>query len=181
MSDFEEKATVPIILVAGRDYPRTYREFVEMFPDDEACSAYLEQLRWPEGFICPSCGKLGNLWRESRGRLACSSCRHQASITSGTILDKTRTPLTTWFEAAWHVTTAKNGLSAKTLERTLGTRYRVAWTILQDPENKQKLTFETNVPEEDSWSTYQDTEDKQENTLDVPDYGNVLDGFNPLN
>jgi transposase-like protein len=39
--------------------------------------------------------------------------------------------MTTWFEAAWHVTTAKNGLSAKTLERTLGIRYRVAWTMLQ--------------------------------------------------
>jgi len=50
---------------------------------------------------------------------------------AGTILEKTRTPLTTWCEAAWHVTTAKNGLSAKTLERTLGTRYRVAWMILQ--------------------------------------------------
>ena len=37
----------------------------------------------------------------------------------------------TWFEAAWHVSTAKNGLSAKTLERTLGTKYRVAWTMLQ--------------------------------------------------
>jgi transposase-like protein len=49
----------------------------------------------------------------------------------GTILDKTRTPLTTWFEAAWHVTTAKNGLSAKTLEGTLGTSYRTAWTMLQ--------------------------------------------------
>lgn len=36
-----------------------------------------------------------------------------------------------WFEAAWHVTTAKNGLSAQTLERTLGIHYRVAWTMLQ--------------------------------------------------
>ncbi len=52
-------------------------------------------------------------------------------VRAGTILDKTRTPLTTWFEAAWHVTTAKNGMSAKTLERTLGTRYRVARTMLQ--------------------------------------------------
>lgn len=52
-------------------------------------------------------------------------------MTAGTIFDKTRTPLTTWFEAAWHVTTAKNGLSAKTLERTLGVRYRVAWVMLQ--------------------------------------------------
>lgn len=30
-----------------------------------------------------------------------------------------------------HITTAKNGLSAKTLERTIGTSYRVAWTMLQ--------------------------------------------------
>ncbi|CEG50982.1 conserved hypothetical protein [Stutzerimonas xanthomarina] len=65
------------------------------------------------------------------GRLVCSSCRHQGTVTAGTLLDKTRTPLTTWFEAAWHVTAAKNGLSAKTLERTLGVRYRVAWTMLQ--------------------------------------------------
>ena len=52
-------------------------------------------------------------------RLACPICRHQTSVSAGTIFDKTRTPLTTWFEAAWHVTTAKNGMSAKTLERTL--------------------------------------------------------------
>ena len=30
-------------LVAGRDYPNTYREFVRMFPDDAACIAYLEE------------------------------------------------------------------------------------------------------------------------------------------
>jgi hypothetical protein len=52
-------------------------------------------------------------------------------VSVGTIFDKTRTPLTTWFEAAWHVTTAKNGLSAMTLERTLGTSYRTAWAMLQ--------------------------------------------------
>ena len=118
-------------LVAGRDYPRSYREFVEMFPGDEACAAYLEQMRWSSGFICPACGATVEPWRQTRGRLVCRDCRHQASVTGGTILDKTRTPLRTWFEAAWHVTTAKNGLSSKTLERTLGTSYRTAWTMLQ--------------------------------------------------
>ena len=118
-------------LVAGRDYPRSYREFVEMFHDDEACAAYLEQLRWSSGFICPACGRAADPWRQTRGRSVCTACRHQTSATSGTILDKTRTPLTTWFEAAWHLTTAKNGLSAKTLERTLGTSYRTAWAMLQ--------------------------------------------------
>jgi len=122
---------MPAALVAGRDYPRTYREFVKFFGNEAACAAYLEHLRWPTGFVCPFCEKPGEPWRQSRGRLLCPACRGQASITAGTILDKTRTPLTTWFEAAWHVTTAKNGLSAKTLERTLGIRYRVAWTMLQ--------------------------------------------------
>jgi transposase-like protein len=118
-------------LVAGLDYPRSYREFVEMFPDDEACAAYLEQLRWSSGFICPACGSTADPWHQTRGRLVCPGCRHQTSVTSGTILDKTRTPLTTWFEAAWHLPTAKNGLSAKTLERTLGAGYRPAWVMLQ--------------------------------------------------
>jgi len=113
------------------DIPHTHREFVQEFPSDDACAAYLERLRWPEGFCCPACQTVGVLWRQTRGRLVCSACRHQTSVTTGTILEKTRTPLTTWFEAAWHLTTAKNGLSAKTLERTLGTSYRTAWAILQ--------------------------------------------------
>lgn len=133
-----------LILVPGHDYPNTYREFVKMFTDDATCEAFLAQLRWPEGFICPACKKASTPWNESRGRLACPYCRHQTSVSAGTIFDKTRTPLTTWFEAAWHVTTAKNGMSAKTLERTMGIRYRVAWTMLQrfrvamvDSERKQ--------------------------------------------
>jgi transposase-like protein len=118
-------------LVPRRDDPRTYREFLRMFPDEHGCAAYLEQLRWVNGFVCPACGTYGTPWRQTRDRLVCPACRHEASVTAGTILDKTRTPLTTWFEAAWHLTTAKNGLSAKTLQRTLGTSYRVAWTMLQ--------------------------------------------------
>lgn len=118
-------------LVSGRDYPNTYREFVNMFPDDTACAAYLARLRWPGGFVCPACKMSSIPWVESRGRLACSNCRHQTSVTAGTIFDKTRTPLTAWFEAAWHATTAKNGVSAKTLERSIGVSYRVAWMMLQ--------------------------------------------------
>ena len=60
----------------------------------------------------------------------CSACHHQTSVITGTIFEKTRTPLTTWFETAWHMTTAKNGLSAKTMQRTLGTSYRTAWKML---------------------------------------------------
>jgi transposase-like protein len=64
------------------------------------------------------------------GRLVCPACRHQSTVTAGTIFDKTRTPLTVWFDVAWHMTTAKNGVSARTLERTMGISYQVAWHML---------------------------------------------------
>lgn len=127
VEQFHDKTTFPHFLEAGLDYPRFYREFVEWFPDDEACLIYLEKLRWPNRFICPACHLIGKPWRQTRGRMVCSSCRHQTSVTSRTIFDKTRTPLTTWLEIAWHMTTVKNGLSAKTVQRTLGPSYRTAW------------------------------------------------------
>ncbi len=118
-------------LIAGEDYPRTYREFVTMFADNKSCETYLYRLRWDDGFICPKCGSSSKPWKQTHKRLVCSSCRHQTTVIAGTIFDKTRTPLTTWLEVAWHITTAKNGMSAKTIEKTFGLSYRVAWTMLQ--------------------------------------------------
>ena len=46
-------------------------------------------------------------------------------------MEKTRTPLTIWFEAACHLTTDKDGFSAKTLENTLDVSYRTSWAMLQ--------------------------------------------------
>lgn len=114
-----------------KEYPDTIREFFQMFPDEKSCLNYLIKSRWPTGYKCPVCDQTVTPWHESRNRLACPLCRHKVTITANTIFEKTRTPLTTWLEAAWHVTTAKNGLSAKTLERTLGTSYHVAWMMLQ--------------------------------------------------
>ena len=92
--------------------------------------AYVEMLRWPNGFVCPACGIAGEPWRQSRGRLTCRACQRQTTPIAGTIFDKTRTPLTVWFSGAWHLTTAKNGLSATTLASTLGVAYRTAWSML---------------------------------------------------
>lgn len=117
-------------LASNCDLPNTYGEFEKMFPNDTACAAFLADLRWSKGFVCPACKKASIPWNMTRDLLVCPLCHHQASVTAGTIFDKTRTPLKVWFEAAWHLTTAKNGMSAKTLERTIGTSYKVAWMML---------------------------------------------------
>ena len=116
---------------AGKDYPRNWNEFLDWFSSEEACLAYLEQLRWPLGFVCPSCGVAGEPYRSSRARLMCRSCSHQSTVTAGTIFDKTRTPLRVWLAGAWYLTNQKQGVSALGLQRVLGLGgYETAWTML---------------------------------------------------
>ena len=118
-------------MVAGADgsgpgYPGTWPEFLAWFPDEAACAEYLERLRWPGG-ICATCGARHG-WRTGHGRLwMCAGCARKTSVTAGTIFEKTRTPLTSWFAAAWWVTSQKHGLSApqgqdeSARQRTIGT------------------------------------------------------------
>src|ERR1035437_3179373 len=117
--------------VAGSDYPKNWVEFEDWFASDEACSAYLEKLRWPSGFCCPACAVIDTPGRATRGRLSCRACRHQSSVTAGTIFDKTRTSLRVWFAAAWYITSQKQGVSALGLQRVLGLNsYQTAWAML---------------------------------------------------
>jgi transposase-like protein len=61
----------------------------------------------------------------------CSACNRKTSVTAGTIFDRTRTPLSTWFAAIWFVTAQKNGVSARNLQQILGFgSYETAWVWL---------------------------------------------------
>jgi transposase-like protein len=118
-------------LVAGIDYPRTFQEFDNFFANEEACRKYIVQLRWPQGYQCPRCYSKKAPWITARGYLHCRACEAEVSITSGTIFQKTRFPLKTWFIAIWFVTSQKHGASALGLKRVLGLgSYQTAWTWL---------------------------------------------------
>lgn len=115
---------------AGAHYPRSVGEFQSWFRTDADCLDYLEWLRWPGGFICPSCSHEGS-WRLGDGRFMCSGCGDRASVTAGTIFDRTRTPLTVWFTACWLLASGKDGISALSLKRTLAiSSYQTAWAML---------------------------------------------------
>jgi len=112
------------------DYPKTVLELERRFASEEACREYLAQLRWPDGFVCPACQGDSN-WPASRGRWICQRCRHQTSVTAGTVFQDTRKPLVLWFRAIWYVTSQKNGTSAANIQRILGLgSYQTAWTWL---------------------------------------------------
>ena len=94
------------------DYPRSLLELERRFGTDETCREYLAMVRWPDGFRCPRCDSARGWPRKKGGLTECGDCGYKASVTSGTILDRTRIPLTIWFRAMWLVTSEKHGISA---------------------------------------------------------------------
>ena len=117
-------------LQVGVHYPRSLAEFQAWFATDADCLDYLEWLRWPDGFVCPGCGNPGG-WRVADGSFKCAGCKAQTAVTAGTLFDRRRTPLTVWFEVCWQFATAKDGVSALALKRTLAIgSYQTAWAML---------------------------------------------------
>ncbi len=85
-----------------------------------------------EGFACPRCAGTAEPMRLGRPHLLrCRNCKRDISLTAGTVMDHTHTPLSTWFWAAFLVSSLTPGLSAVQLQRQLGlTRYETAFQIL---------------------------------------------------
>jgi len=114
-----------------RNFPKTAIEFERRFATEEACRAYWIEARWAGEPACARCGSK-RVWAERGGFLfECADCDHQTSLTSGTLLEKTRKPFKVWFRAVFEISSRRNGISAKELQRILGFgSYKTAWSWL---------------------------------------------------
>ena len=64
---------------------RSLAQFQKAFADEASCAAFMFNLRWSDGFVCPACGKGRFAALKSRPRLyECLDCGRQTSITAGT-------------------------------------------------------------------------------------------------
>ena len=85
---------------------------------------------WPEGFKCPRCGQTDAYFYSNRHLYQYKSCGYQASLTSGTVFHKTRTPLTKWFWLIWLMGRQKSGISMLSMQRMLEIKtYKTVWTM----------------------------------------------------
>lgn len=111
-------------------YPKNFEEFLDWFSTEDACLSYLEKIRWPKGFRCPSCSG-ESAWRTERKLWHCQGCGHQASVTAGTVFEDSRKSLRLWFHVMWLMMAHKTGLSAQGLcdVYEFGS-YQTAWVWL---------------------------------------------------
>jgi IS1 family transposase len=103
----------------------TEGQFEAMFPDEDACKAYLVARRWPNGIVCPRCGAVkvfpvGTMpykWQ-------CYECApdqgYRFSHIAGTIFENTNKPLRQWFKVVHLMTTSKKGISSLQIQRQMG-------------------------------------------------------------
>jgi transposase-like protein len=117
--------------------------FLERFPDQQACRAHLEALRWPEGTICPKCNVLGNSVKLPRlGYWQCRDCRAQFNVLNGTPMQGTHLPLRSWFAAIFLTATSGKGISAMVLSRQLDVGYKTAWFLAHRIHNLMARDWE---------------------------------------
>ena len=106
-------------------------EFHQLFPTERECADHLFKLRWPDGFVCPKCNCSQYNFYSRSLLYRCKNCRYRASLTAGSVMHRTRTPLMVWFWAIFLVACDKRGHSALSISGELKVSYWVAWTLLQ--------------------------------------------------
>lgn len=106
----------------------------------------LEDLRWPNGPICPHCDHekayylkpangssraTGPKRTMSQRRVwKCAKCRKQFSVLTGTVFHGTKVPIEVWLMVMVQMCSAKNGISAREIERMHGLTPETAWYVL---------------------------------------------------
>lgn len=106
------------------------------YRDEDAAREALEAIRWPDGPVCPHCGNLdqekiakGQGKAIRAGLYYCAACNGQFTVTVGTVMERSKIPLSKWLMAMHLMASSKKGMSAHQLHRMLGVTYKSAWFL----------------------------------------------------
>jgi transposase-like protein len=110
--------------------PKTLRDAIRYFSDEQVCIDTVAALRWPVGPICPKCGHTEHYYLETQRRWKCKECYKQFSVKVGTIFEDSAIALDKWLIALWMLVNCKNGISSYEVGRDLGITQKSAWFVL---------------------------------------------------
>jgi transposase-like protein len=112
--------------------PKTLQQAIIYFADLDNCVAYVVDQRWPDGVVCPNCGRKDVAYVPARRVWQCKT-RHpknQFSAKVGTVMEDSAIGLDKWLTAMWMVGNCKNGVSSWEIHRSLGIGQKAAWFLL---------------------------------------------------
>jgi hypothetical protein len=98
----------------------SFQEFINRFPDDTACLEEIKKFRYPKGIHCLMCDKVTKHYKlANRNAYSCQFCRTQVYPLTGTIFEKTTTPLRIWFYALYIMTQMLAAISITQMQQEL--------------------------------------------------------------
>ena len=127
--------------------PSTLIEAVRYFSNPDVCIEHVAALRWPNGVICPTCGRVDVSYLETQKRWQCKS-RHekrQFSVKIGTIFEDSPLGLDKWLPAVWMIINAKNGVSSYEIARALVSPKRPLGSWITARAAMEYGTFDKNL------------------------------------
>jgi transposase-like protein len=110
--------------------PKTLRDAIRYFADEQVCIDTIAALRWPNGPECPKCGHTGHYYLAIQKRWKCKECSKQFSVKVGTIFEDSAISPDKWLIALWMLVNCKNGISSYEVARDLGITQKSAWFVL---------------------------------------------------
>lgn len=112
--------------------PETITAFQQRFSTEEACLLYLVEQRQTKGALCVDCLRSDGESNYQRRIWTCRSCARRVPILRGTIFEKSKKPLVTWFLAIRLFLDSRGDLTAAELKHLLDLgSYQTAWTWLR--------------------------------------------------
>jgi len=110
--------------------PKTLKQAIRYFSDEQVCIDTIAALRWPNGPVCPKCGHGEHYYLATQKRWKCKKCSKQFSVKVGTIFEDSPISLDNWLTALWMLVNCKNGISSYEVGRDLGLTQKSAWFVL---------------------------------------------------
>ncbi len=104
-----------------------------IFNNVDAARAHLEALRWPNGAICGHCNSADVTRMKGKstrpGVHWCNECQKPFTVTVGSVMERSKIPLTKWVLGFYLMAASKKGISSHQLHRMLGITYKSAWFL----------------------------------------------------
>ncbi|HEX8149010.1 MAG TPA: IS1595 family transposase [Pyrinomonadaceae bacterium] len=112
--------------------PKTLQEAIVFFANPDNCREYMAARRWPNGVICPTCGRTDVSFLAKQNKWQCKSAhaKRQFSVKVGTIFEDSPLGLDKWLMAVWMITNCKNGVSSYEIHRAIGVTQKTAWFMI---------------------------------------------------
>ena len=110
----------------------TLVQLMDMFPTEEAATAWFESVVWGDGRHCPKCGsvKTHEVPNAKPMPYWCTDCRSYFSVRTNTPMARSNIPLRKWAIAIYLCLTSLKSVSSMKLHRDLGVSQRAAWFML---------------------------------------------------